>query len=79
MEFIIGLFLERRPDLNASIFIRAVLVVWAMCVFVMALGVGLLTHDMAIGEPIAAISSIILIVDALILASFIIRHRNLGQ
>jgi hypothetical protein len=74
--FLLGLFLERRANLDSSRIATIAIVVWTIAVIGQAIGVGLIAYGVPAAEPVAAISSIILFASAALFAFLVITNRT---
>lgn len=74
--FLMGLFYRLHEDLDRSRLAIFQAAVWAAASIVMAAGIGLIYSGMPQAEPLAAISSIVLLADMLLFAWLVIRTRR---
>src|ERR1700685_626003 len=77
--FLFGIFYHLHPALNRS---RAAMVqvwVWIVATVVMSIGVGLVHTGHEIGDPIAAVSSLIVLADMLLFGWLVFRREPVEQ
>jgi hypothetical protein len=73
--FLFGIFYHLHPAIDGS---RAAIVqvwIWAVATVIMAIGVGLVHTGHASGDPIAAISSLIILLDMVLFGWFVFRRH----
>jgi hypothetical protein len=71
--FLIGVFYRLHPDIDRSRLAFIQVLVWIVAVAVMTTGIALLYRGAAIGEPLAAISSMVLLADMLLFAWLVLK------
>ena len=74
--FLFGIFYQLHPALDRSGLARLQAIVWIAATVVMIVGVGLLHSGREIGEPMAALSSLVVLADMLLFAFFVARRSR---
>lgn len=74
--FAMGLFYRQHPDLDHSRLAIVQVSVWALASITLAAGIALIYAVTPQAEPLAAISSIVLLADMLLFAWLVIRSRD---
>lgn len=74
--FLIGIFYRLHPEIDRSRIALVQVAVWIVAVIVLAIGLGLLYQAgrPAIGEPMAAVSSMVLFADMILFAYLVFRR-----
>jgi cbb3-type cytochrome oxidase subunit 1 len=76
--FLMGIFYHLHPRIDATRLARIQVTVWIVGVAVMAVGVGLVHSGHAVGDPIAAVSSLAVFADMLLFAFIVFRRESYG-
>ena len=76
--FLMGIFYQLHPRIDASRVARVQVLVWIPAVIVQAIGVGLVHAGNPAGEPLAAISSIVVLGDMLLFGFIVFRRESAG-
>jgi uncharacterized protein YhhL (DUF1145 family) len=74
--FLFGIFYHLHPALDRSRFAIAQVWVWIVAVIIMSIGVGLVHTGHAVGDPIAAVSSLVVLGDMLLFAWFVFNREQ---
>jgi peptidoglycan/LPS O-acetylase OafA/YrhL len=74
--FLFGIFYHLHPALDRSRIARLQVIVWIVATLVMIAGVGLIHGGHDIGEPIAAVSSLVVLADMVLFACFVVRRSR---
>jgi hypothetical protein len=77
--FAMGLFYQRQPHLDRSRIAIIQVACWALASITLAAGIGLIYAVSPKAEPIAAISSIVLLADMLLFAWLVVRSGRSRQ
>jgi hypothetical protein len=73
--FLFGIYYRLHPALDRSQLALAHVWIWIVASIVLAIGVGLLHTGHEIGDPIAAVSSIVVFLDTLLFAWLLFRRE----
>lgn len=76
--FLMGIFYQLHPRIDASRLARIQVLVWIPAVLVQAVGVGLVHAGYPAGDPLAALSSIVILGDMLLFAFIVFRRQSYG-
>lgn len=76
--FLMGIFYHLHPRIDATRLARVQVMVWIPAVIVQAIGVGLVHAGQATGDPLAALSSIVILGDMLLFAFIVFRRESYG-
>jgi hypothetical protein len=74
--FLFGIFYHLHPVLERSRFAITQVWVWIVAVIVMSIGVGLVHTGHAVGDPIAAVSSLVVLGDMLLFAWIVFNREQ---
>lgn len=74
--FLFGIYYRLHPSLETSMFAKAQVYVWIVGTIIMAIGVALVHTQHAIGDPIAGVGSIIVLLDVLLFGWLILRGEG---
>jgi peptidoglycan/LPS O-acetylase OafA/YrhL len=74
--FLFGIFYHLHPAIDRSRLALLQVNIWIVAVVVMAVGVGLVHSGHEIGDPIAAISSIVVLADMLLFGYLVFRKDS---
>lgn len=77
--FLMGLFYKGYPALDLSKPARIQVMVWFVGSAVLALGVALIHTEVPQGEPIAAVSSLVLLADMVLFGVLVVRTLRTGE
>jgi hypothetical protein len=76
--FLFGIFYHLHPAIDRSRLARLQVGVWIVAVIVMSIGVGLVHSGNAVGDPIAALSSIVVLADMLLFGYLVFRKDSVA-
>lgn len=76
--FMMGVFYHLHPRIDATRLARLQVIVWIVAVVVQAIGVGLVHSGYGAGEPIAAVSSLVVFADMLLFGYIVFRRESYG-
>jgi peptidoglycan/LPS O-acetylase OafA/YrhL len=74
--FMMGVFYHLHPRIDTSRLARTQVMVWIVAVVVQAVGVGLVHSGNPAGEPIAAVSSLVVLGDMLLFGFIVYRRES---
>ena len=74
--FLIGVFYRMHPAVDRSRFAMAQVWVWICATAAMVVGIALIYSGSGLGEPIAAVSSLVLFADILLFGWLVVRSRS---
>lgn len=77
--FLMGLFYKGYPELDLSKPARIQVAVWFVGSAVLALGVALIHSEVPQGEPIAAMTSLVLLADMILFGILVVRTLRTGE
>jgi hypothetical protein len=72
--FLFGIFYHLHPATDRSRIALVQVCVWVAATVIQAVGVGLITSGHAIGEPLAAISALVVLADMLLFGWLVLRR-----
>ncbi|MDQ0315065.1 hypothetical protein [Amorphus orientalis] len=71
--FLMGIFYRLHPELDRGRLAFIQVAVWIVASFVMIVGVALVHTGNRVGDPVAGLSSIVVVADMLLFAGFVVR------
>jgi len=74
--FLFGIFYHLHPVIDRSRLARLQVLVWIAAVIVMSIGVGLVHSGHEVGDPIAALSSMVVLADMLLFGYLVYRKDS---
>ena len=74
--FLFGIFYRLNPTIEASRLAIPQVWIWIVSTIVLSVGVGLIHTGHKIGEPIAAVSSLVILADAVLFTWFVFKVRS---
>jgi hypothetical protein len=76
--FLFGIFYHLHPAIDRSRIARAQVWAWVVGTIVMTIGVGLVHAGHESGDPLAAVGSLIILVDMVLFAYLVFRRESFG-
>jgi hypothetical protein len=77
--FLFGIYYRLHPDVEAHRLAIPQVWIWVVATIVMAIGVGLAHTGHEIGDPLAAVGSLVIFADTALLAWLVFQHKGVNQ